>query len=200
MTSYASNAQYRAWGALKHLNYGNGKAIDATYNNRLQTATFSVSGLMSKSYQYYADGALRFSSESTSHTWDRFYSYDHTGRVKEAFSGAEARFEGLTNSRPYRETFTYDAMGHLTDESRKVWSANFGRSDTFVNNRRSGWSYDADLLPAAGPVTWAGVTYQAPDPAGTAKNFVPATPEVLYSTRLINTGETARLRFTVPTR
>ena len=28
----------------------------------------------------------------------------------------------------------------------------------------------------------------------------PTTPEVLYSTRLINTGETARLRFTVPTR
>jgi hypothetical protein len=37
-----------------------------------------------------------------------------------------------------------------------------------------GWSYDADLLPAAGPVTWDGVTYAAPDPAGTAKNFVSA--------------------------
>jgi glucose/arabinose dehydrogenase/azurin len=40
----------------------------------------------------------------------------------------------------------------------------------------------------------------AKQPDGFAKNFVPATPEVLYSTRLINTGETARLRFTVPTR
>jgi hypothetical protein len=38
----------------------------------------------------------------------------------------------------------------------------------------SGWSYDAALLPAAGPVTWGGVTYDAPDPAGTAKNFVGA--------------------------
>ncbi|GIF18063.1 putative alpha-1,2-mannosidase [Actinoplanes tereljensis] len=36
-----------------------------------------------------------------------------------------------------------------------------------------GWSFDADLLPAAGPVTWAGVTYNAPSPAGTAPNFVP---------------------------
>ena len=35
-----------------------------------------------------------------------------------------------------------------------------------------GWSYDADLLPAAGPVTWDGVTYTAPDPTGTAANFV----------------------------
>nr|WP_112277299.1 GH92 family glycosyl hydrolase [Lentzea terrae] len=37
-----------------------------------------------------------------------------------------------------------------------------------------GWSYDAALLPSAGPVTWGGITYQAPDPAGTAANFVEA--------------------------
>jgi hypothetical protein len=37
-----------------------------------------------------------------------------------------------------------------------------------------GWSYDAALLPAAGPVTWGGVTYDAPDPAGTAPNLAPA--------------------------
>jgi predicted alpha-1,2-mannosidase len=37
-----------------------------------------------------------------------------------------------------------------------------------------GWSYDAALLPAAGPVTWGGITYQAPDPSGTAPNFVEA--------------------------
>ena len=37
-----------------------------------------------------------------------------------------------------------------------------------------GWSYDAALLPAAGPVTWGGITYQAPDPTGTSPNFVEA--------------------------
>ncbi|HEV7965831.1 MAG TPA: GH92 family glycosyl hydrolase [Actinoplanes sp.] len=42
-----------------------------------------------------------------------------------------------------------------------------------------GWSYDADLLPAAGPVTWGGVTYQAPDPTGTARNFVQARGQSL---------------------
>jgi len=42
-----------------------------------------------------------------------------------------------------------------------------------------GWSYDADLLPAAGPVTWGGATYQAPDPAGQAKNFVQARGQSL---------------------
>ncbi|GIF13386.1 glycosyl hydrolase family 92 [Actinoplanes teichomyceticus] len=38
----------------------------------------------------------------------------------------------------------------------------------------AGWSYDAALLPPAGTVTWNGVTYSAPSPAGAAGNFVPA--------------------------
>lgn len=35
-----------------------------------------------------------------------------------------------------------------------------------------GWSYAANLLPAAGPVTLGGVPYQAPSTAGTDANFV----------------------------
>ena len=42
-----------------------------------------------------------------------------------------------------------------------------------------GWSYDASLLPAAGPVIWDGVTYAAPDPSGTAANFVEAPGQSL---------------------
>ncbi|MDX8048772.1 GH92 family glycosyl hydrolase [Lentzea sp. BCCO 10_0798] len=42
-----------------------------------------------------------------------------------------------------------------------------------------GWSYDAALLPSAGPVTWGGITYQAPDPTGTAPNFVEAHGQAL---------------------
>ncbi|GAB2619641.1 alpha-1,2-mannosidase [Paractinoplanes abujensis] len=42
-----------------------------------------------------------------------------------------------------------------------------------------GWSYDAGLLPPAGPVTWSGVTYAAPDPAGTAPNFTSAAGRTL---------------------
>jgi azurin len=40
----------------------------------------------------------------------------------------------------------------------------------------------------------------AREPDGFARNFVPTTAEVLHSTKLLNTGETGRLRFTVPTR
>jgi hypothetical protein len=42
-----------------------------------------------------------------------------------------------------------------------------------------GWSYDAALLPTAGPVTWDGVIYAAPDPTGTAANFVQARGQSL---------------------
>ncbi|WP_435215343.1 GH92 family glycosyl hydrolase [Streptomyces sp. bgisy034] len=43
----------------------------------------------------------------------------------------------------------------------------------------SGWSFDGDLLPAAGPVVWGGVTYDAPDPSGTALNFVEARGQAM---------------------
>ncbi|WP_206785106.1 GH92 family glycosyl hydrolase [Amycolatopsis sp. MtRt-6] len=42
-----------------------------------------------------------------------------------------------------------------------------------------GWSYDAALLPPAGPVAWDGVTYAAPDPSGTSLNFVEARGQSL---------------------
>jgi predicted alpha-1,2-mannosidase len=45
-----------------------------------------------------------------------------------------------------------------------------------------GWSYDAALFPPAGPVTWNGVPYDAPDPTGTTSNFVPATGQPLLVT------------------
>ncbi|NUT53276.1 MAG: glycoside hydrolase family 92 protein, partial [Saccharothrix sp.] len=53
-----------------------------------------------------------------------------------------------------------------------------------------GWSYDAALLPAAGPVVLGGVTYQAPDPTGTAANFVEARGQAL----LLPAGEHGALR------
>ncbi|HEX6356722.1 GH92 family glycosyl hydrolase [Actinophytocola sp.] len=54
----------------------------------------------------------------------------------------------------------------------------------------SGWSYDGDLLPPSGPVTWDGVTYLAPDPTGTAANFVEARGQGL----LLPTGAHGTLR------
>jgi predicted alpha-1,6-mannanase (GH76 family) len=42
-----------------------------------------------------------------------------------------------------------------------------------------GWSYAANLLPAAGAVTFSGIPYQAPSTAGTDANFVEANGQPL---------------------
>ncbi|MFG1603954.1 GH92 family glycosyl hydrolase [Actinoplanes sp. NPDC049265] len=67
-----------------------------------------------------------------------------------------------------------DLTPELTrDGTATVAASDQGDFDT------GGWSYDAGLLPAAGPVTWGGTVFNAPDPTGTAKNFVTATGQSL---------------------
>lgn len=143
VTTYASGAQFRAWGGLKHLNYGNSRVMDAGYNTRMQASSFTLPGVMSKSYSYHADGQLSFSSDASDHRFDRSYSYDHAARITQAFSGAEARGEPATNNRPYKQTFSYDGFGHLANRNSHIWPDFYPSSDTYVNNRRSWWSYDA---------------------------------------------------------
>ena len=143
----ASAISYRAFGAIEHMLYGDNSTMDVTFNSRLLPATSHVPGKISKTYSYYDDGSLRFSSDAIDHRFDRSYGFDHARRVKNAFSGAEARGEGTTSNRPYYQTYGYDAFGHLNQRTVKTWStADFSVSWSFVNNRRLGinWQYDAD--------------------------------------------------------
>jgi hypothetical protein len=128
---------------------------------------------MSKTYDYYADGSLRFSSDLLNHKMDRFNGYDHAGRIKEAFSGAEARFEPQTNNRPYRETFGYDALGHLTARTNDIWRDSFTIADSYLNNRHPDWSYDADGRLLSG--TDSSYTYDATGEIRTVASFVPVS-------------------------
>jgi YD repeat-containing protein len=163
ISTYASNLQYRAWNALKHLEYGNGRAMDATYNTRLQAASFTIPGVMSKTYEYWNDGGLLRSNDQIDHRFDRLYIYDHAARITNALSGAEARGE-ISADRPYWEGFGYDAMGHLTDRASYQWaSQQLTTSDSYSNNRHtpvgSLWQYDADGRLLSMPAT--AYTYDA---------------------------------------
>ena len=122
VSTYASNIKYRAWDGMKQVTYGDSRTHTATYNSRMLAATFSVSGLISKTYDYYADGKLRFSSDLLDHRFDRSYGFDHVGRLTSAFSGAEARGEPATTNRPYYQTQGYDSFNHLTQRTVKIWS------------------------------------------------------------------------------
>src|SRR6266849_5701968 len=103
---------------------------------------------MSSTYQYYADGQLRY-SHSLDDRFDRAFSYDQSARVSDAYSGSEARdFINGGNSGaptgPYHQSYQYDQFNQVTQQTNRLWSQTQTTYNNFVNNRLDGWSYDAD--------------------------------------------------------
>ena len=168
ISSFASNYQYRAWGAPKHFESpavipSVTSSLNYSYNTRLQlthfefvTPSYSIDSYRSD-YQYYADGEVRFISDARMwsngeegyHAFDRAYRYDHGARLTLALTGNEAR-GGTTTDGPYKETYQYDTWGHMTNRMNRIWSRPLDWYDTsFVNNRNQLWyySYDADGNP-----------------------------------------------------
>jgi len=153
VTQFASNMQYRAWGTLKSETYGNGFTESAGYNARLQLNSFEVRKansdlVMSSSHQYYADGSLKFSNNALDERFARAYSYDHIGRAAEAYSGSEARdFINGTNTGsptgPYRQSYQYNSFSQITQQANRLWSDLETVTNSFTNNRKSDWTYDA---------------------------------------------------------
>jgi hypothetical protein len=101
--------------------YGNGSQfnLSADYNGRLQIVSFALrrangATLTADSYQFYADGRAKF-ADNQDETLDRSYSYDHSGRMTEAYSGSEARnfingTQGGTATGAYSQSLQYDAL------------------------------------------------------------------------------------------
>jgi YD repeat-containing protein len=191
VTSYASNFQYRAWGALKSLTYGNSKTLALGYYQNLSVSTYEIPSLMKKIYEYYDDGRLMFIQDqlTTNSKFDRLYKYDHVGRNTIALSGAEARGQGPTDDRPYNETMAYDAMGHLTLRELRHWDRwDTSGNQTYINNRRQGWQYDADGRMLTG------ISYYSYDSAGRISTFGDGDP---YETDQQFDGDGRRLKATL---
>ncbi|MCA1590676.1 MAG: hypothetical protein LC734_09895, partial [Acidobacteria bacterium] len=89
---------------------------------------------MSKSYQYYTDGSLKYVQDAINPVFDRLNIYDHQGRISEAKSGAEAQggtaASPLYQTLPYRQSYNYDAFGNLTTRTHLNWGYDqaYGRS------------------------------------------------------------------------
>jgi YD repeat-containing protein len=152
--TYASNAQYRAWGVLKHLEYGNGVEMNMTaFNNRLQATGFEVkkgsTGIIGKTYAFNADGSTKTETDHLNAKFDRAYEYDHQARMTKALSGAEAR--GQTDSPyniPYRQAYQYNAFGQRTESLTNHWQSISNNTvyTPWQNNRRTngGIAYDVE--------------------------------------------------------
>lgn len=191
VTTYASNPQYRAWGALKSLTCGNSKNLSIGYNNRLMPSSYEVPGVLKKSYQRNNDGSIQFTQDqlTTNSKFDRSYTYDHVGRVMTALTGAEARGGGPTDDRPYNEALSYDSFGHLTSRTARQWNRDVSDGpNTFVNNRNSSWSYDAD-----GRITMSSTGSYSHDAAANIVSFGDNDP---FKTDQVFDGDGRRLRTT----
>jgi len=136
--TYANNPHYRTWGALTHLDYGNGTEMNAGgFNNRLQATTFEVkkgtTSIINKTYDFYSDSSVKSETDANDARFDRLYKYDHQARITNAYSGAEAR--GSTDSAvniPFGNTFGYDAFSH----QNSIYQKHFAMVPT------SGWTYN----------------------------------------------------------
>lgn len=153
VSQYASNLEYRASGAVKDMDFGNGAHQHADFNSRLLPLSSTLSSLtggasMTWSYTYYNDGLLRKTSDAADPRFDRLQDYDHLGRLKEAYSGREARVEVASSpypDSPYRQTYQYDVWNNQTSKSGRFWRLSLGDSSPYVNNRRQVASlYDAE--------------------------------------------------------
>jgi YD repeat-containing protein len=163
--SLASNAQYRAWGALKHADYGNGTGVTFGYDGKLMATSYSISGVKDAagqprpeggSFQYYPDARIKFASDyqsdsQTNGIQDRAYSYDHEGRLLNALTGTDARnfvnnISSNVSDGPYMQTYSYDAWDNQTSRVGSYWGEDDSDTETFApqTNRNPQWGYDTD--------------------------------------------------------
>jgi YD repeat-containing protein len=174
--TYASAFGYRAWGGVKDFDLGSGVHQHLGFNGRLQNTSFVFSnvnilgtvGTMSWSYDYYADGTLLEVSDANDPRFDRFFNYDHEGRIANALTGSEAR-GGTTVDGPYRQSYAYDVWENTTSRNyRGGWSQNTQTETvSYANNRHESWGYDN-----AGNVTGTLDANFEYDAAGRQNSFV----------------------------
>lgn len=154
--NYVTNAEYRAWGAVKKLEYGDGGNMTMKFNDRLQADEYNffavnpapnANATTRIKYGYYNDGRLKnsdidyISASGTNNVpnFDRTYEYDYLGRLGKAKTGAEARGETETNpnNRPYRMTLGYNQFGDIISQERLHWAASYNYTFQYQNNRLS---------------------------------------------------------------
>ena len=159
VTNYINGIEYRAWGAVEQINYGNGTQMTQTFDSRLRLEQFKLekpgeaNPHLKKTYQYYNDNRLKFSDDASGYystynpeRFDRSYKYDFMGRLTEARSGIEASGGTATDRSeiPYKQDYAYNAFGNVTSRQTYHWTQADNQTHTWVNQKETTWGYDAD--------------------------------------------------------
>jgi RHS repeat-associated protein len=157
--TYAQSIQYRAWGGLKQVTYGNSRSLSVTYDNLKRIKRWDIPSVMGWEYSYSHfnenTGRVTFARNLYDSTLDRSYEYDHVGRLNWAYTGAEASAHAIngqwgTQNGPYAQAYFHDVWGNITQ--RIGWGGwNPSVNYSFTNNRNTALQYDL-----AGNVVWDG--------------------------------------------
>jgi YD repeat-containing protein len=158
VTSYASGLQYRAFGALKQITYGNTKSLSMEYDSRMRLSKWDMPNVLGYTYDYSnngenSTGRVTFAHSLYDNTLDRAWHYDQVGRLDQAYSGSEARaFIGTepwgNQTGPYAQNYQYDQLGNMTH--RVGWGGWMGSVNneaylSYTNNRLNGLGVNAQL-------------------------------------------------------
>jgi YD repeat-containing protein len=153
--NYVTDAEYRAWGAIKKIYYGNGGNMTMKFNDRLQADEYNFLAVDQQNssaatiikYGYYNDGRLKSSDTDYIYqnqtnnvpNFDRLYEYDYLGRLTSGKTGLEAHGqpEPNMNNRPYRMTLAYNHFGDIVSQQKLHWTASFSYAFQYQNNRLS---------------------------------------------------------------
>ena len=152
ITQFVNSVFYRAWNVPREVTFGNTRKLTMAHNQRLSVTHMemelqgSLPPAIDKDYEYNNDNRLKYSGDNIDPRYDRAFNYDQSRRLNKALSGAEARGSSTTDDRPYNQFANYDAFDHRTVLNSRHWSKTFPyiTSDSFLNNRRTGWQYDAN--------------------------------------------------------
>ncbi|HEX8501128.1 MAG TPA: hypothetical protein VF659_11115, partial [Pyrinomonadaceae bacterium] len=152
VSTYASAIRYRAWGGVKSASFGDNSYQTTSYDGRMRPWQYRLSSTWGSwqrlDYSYYGDGRLSTVTDlddgqgsnppSTLHFMSRSYVYDHLGRV--TFAG------GTNTTPPFRQNYAYNEFDNMTSRtgSNGYNGAYISDTATYTNNRRDGWTYDAD--------------------------------------------------------
>ncbi|HSD48132.1 MAG TPA: hypothetical protein VLB87_16010, partial [Pyrinomonadaceae bacterium] len=150
VTQIASNMKYRAWGALREMDYGNGLRMNQGFNSNMLVSSYQVKvpgtpvgeGERARStYEYEADGRIKQMSDLTDGNFGRSYLYDHVGRLIDADTASPAYFQ----------SFTYDEYDHLTGRSNGSYRHSDWTVSNWANNRNTSTTVFPPSYPSCCP-------------------------------------------------
>jgi YD repeat-containing protein len=158
--NYADGIQYRAFGAIKQMNYktDDNALVSMQYDSRLRVSDYQVAsaavtgGFVQKSsFEYFADSRPKAVDNALDAGFDRTFKYDFDGRLSSNQFGISTRPDGQQFT-TYSQTIAYDAFSNMTSRQTGIWSGAESFTAAYTNGRRQAASGESLVFDALGNI------------------------------------------------